>query len=172
MNWTKITEDDFHQALGAVPPAVHYHDGFLLGEPHDSRECRITGKDRNTFRAFAKIGDDFYKGDPLTVPEFNAERTKGFKVTRKYRVSLEASAAIMIEIEVDAEDVDDAETVGEQWLEANKAKVDDAVSDLLQDVDPNCLKAYAEKVGAPFTSIGVSAPDDEGFEVVDAFDPN
>lgn len=88
---------------------------------------------------------------------------------KKFRIAIEASAAIGVEIELEAETSEAALEAGERWLRKNKQKVSDAVEELLT-VDSNALDAYGKVVGAPFTHLYV-AEGDMGYEVVDAFEP-
>ncbi|WP_316200987.1 MULTISPECIES: hypothetical protein [unclassified Bradyrhizobium] len=89
----------------------------------------------------------------------------------KFRVALEASAAIGIEIEVDAVDAVAAEKVGTAWLSENRSTCDRIVSELIS-VDDNATRGYAEALMLPVTHVKVCQPDEEGFEVVDVFTPD
>jgi hypothetical protein len=81
MNWKPITEEDYDAALGALPPRVQLHDAFLLGEPYDWRPCTATaGRMLDTYHPYAQIRGAFYKGEPVTVPEFVQGHAKGFSL--------------------------------------------------------------------------------------------
>jgi hypothetical protein len=44
--------------------------GFLVGEPFDHRQCKVTGDVRASYAAFVAHGGKFYEGPNMTVPEF------------------------------------------------------------------------------------------------------
>ena len=68
--WKRVSERRYFEMLECLPPAVWLSYGFLVGEPHDHRECKITGRIAPSFAAFAKIGDAFYEGPTMTAEEF------------------------------------------------------------------------------------------------------
>lgn len=86
----------------------------------------------------------------------------------KFRITYECSAAIGIEIEVEANDRDAAEQAGERWLATNQRKLQDAVDELMS-VPDETLRGYSAVVNAPFTNM-FAAQGDNGFELVDVFD--
>jgi hypothetical protein len=56
---------------GGLPEGKWGHAyGFLFGEGHDQRECKVTGKVMPTYKAFVYAFGRFYEGDPMTIPEF------------------------------------------------------------------------------------------------------
>lgn len=84
MTWTKITYERYWDALEALPPALMTGSGFLLGEPHDHRTCKVTGDlFQPTFSAFVSKGSkwdegsEFYEHEPLTIAEFRDALRKG-----------------------------------------------------------------------------------------------
>ncbi len=71
MNWKPITPETYAEALNAVPPAMQTRLGFLAGEAVSDRVCKQVNEERATYRAFAKIGEDYYESkDPMTPGEF------------------------------------------------------------------------------------------------------
>jgi len=38
----ECTEERYNEMLGVLPPALWLAKGFLVGEPHDHRRCKIT----------------------------------------------------------------------------------------------------------------------------------
>jgi hypothetical protein len=79
VNWKPITEQEYDEALGALPPALHLSDCFLLGEPYSDRACNVTGRRAVTFHAYAKRDGGFFKAEPLTRLEFLQCRQAGFR---------------------------------------------------------------------------------------------
>jgi len=51
-------------------PTVWVGKGFLVGESHDHRKCKITGKIAPTYAAFFAAFGKYNEGDPITVVEF------------------------------------------------------------------------------------------------------
>lgn len=83
----------------------------------------------------------------------------------KYRVHFAASAAIGVEIEVEAETPEAAETTAQKlWDEKD---VTGCLWELI-DVDDNARDGFAEAIGLTIPYATVS-PDENGFEIVDAF---
>jgi hypothetical protein len=72
ITWKPITAERYFDMLGALPPALHVFEGFLLGEQYSSRVCRVTKEGRGTFMAFTQRGPHhfFEASEPLTKPEF------------------------------------------------------------------------------------------------------
>ena len=75
--WNPISEAEYDSALGALPPRVHYGEGFLLGEPYSFRRCSVEEKGAGTWSAYKVEGGSrreagaFYRAsEPLTVAEF------------------------------------------------------------------------------------------------------
>jgi hypothetical protein len=66
--WQPITEDRYDEMLGVLPPRLHYHDGFLVGEPMSF------DRGGQTWSAFRIInGHHFEASQPLTLAEFRKE---------------------------------------------------------------------------------------------------
>jgi hypothetical protein len=72
MPWKKCTEERYDEMLSILPPAIYLYHGFLVGEPASHRICTKSGGFRADFAAFVRIGDEFYEGPNLTLPEFRA----------------------------------------------------------------------------------------------------
>jgi hypothetical protein len=66
----EVTEARFDEMLGVLPPALHLSKGFLVGEPHDHRKCKVTGQTAPTFAAFFTHRGKFFESDPMTFAEF------------------------------------------------------------------------------------------------------
>ncbi len=67
LEWHPISESQYTQAMGCLPPAAHRDRHFLLGEPHDSHPR--TGAPR--FTCYLHLPTGFFCGSkPLTVQEF------------------------------------------------------------------------------------------------------
>ncbi len=67
--WHQITETEFFDALGAVPPALRWNDGFLQGEAID--HCPTTGRQR--FTAFHQVAGNYFRArEPMTRDQFKA----------------------------------------------------------------------------------------------------
>ncbi|WP_439398556.1 hypothetical protein ACRQ5Q_14690 [Bradyrhizobium sp. PMVTL-01] len=88
----------------------------------------------------------------------------------KFRIAFECSAAVGVEIEVDADNRDDAQRIGARWLRKNERRIVQAVDDLLIVQEP-AVTGYAQVSKLPITHIGASL-DEGGFELVDAFEPD
>ena len=68
------TQDKYYQMLGVLPPAFQDGYGFLVGEPHDHRRCKVTKMVRPTFAAFIQYrGEFFVSKKALTIPEYKAK---------------------------------------------------------------------------------------------------
>ena len=62
------TKDRYYEMLEVLPPAHWDSSGFLVGEPADHRECRITHVVRPTFAAFLKFDERYFESEwPLTM---------------------------------------------------------------------------------------------------------
>jgi hypothetical protein len=86
----------------------------------------------------------------------------------KYRVHYEASAAIGMEIEVEAEDRDAAEALGQSMLENGLSeKLADAAADLFGS-EPLAVEGYAG-MAFPELRYAVTSLDENGFDLVDVF---
>lgn len=77
--WVRTTYESFWEALECLPPALMRASGFLLGEPHDHRRCRVRGDIAPTYQAFKCYGDKWAEPGPfyasaecLTVDEYLA----------------------------------------------------------------------------------------------------
>jgi hypothetical protein len=70
--WKEVSEERYDEALGVLPPAMWVSKGFLLGEPHDHRLCRITNRIKPTYAAFISAHGRYWEGDPMTTNEFVA----------------------------------------------------------------------------------------------------
>jgi hypothetical protein len=68
----ECSEARYDEMLGILPPALRLGKGFLVGEPHDHRRCKITNQVMPTYTAFFNAFGKFYEGDPMTVKEFEA----------------------------------------------------------------------------------------------------
>ncbi|RWH50254.1 MAG: hypothetical protein E5V72_25255 [Mesorhizobium sp.] len=85
----------------------------------------------------------------------------------QFRVHFEASAAIGIEIAVEAEDEDDAQRIAQRMYDKGELMLTDVVSNLIKP-DPAAVAGYAEGSGKPFTYMTLEE-DENGFEIVDVF---
>jgi hypothetical protein len=68
----ECSSERYFERLYVLPPAVWLGKGFLVGEPHDHRRCKITNQVMPTYAAFFNAFGKFYEGDPMTVKEFEA----------------------------------------------------------------------------------------------------
>lgn len=69
IEWVEITEEKYHDALCALPPAAFTNGAFLLGEPDD----HDAGNGKPRFQGFAQRLGKFYASTrPLTRDEFLA----------------------------------------------------------------------------------------------------
>lgn len=50
--WVETTEDNYFEALEAVPPHYMGNGAFLLGEPATFRRCLITGHLQETYDGY------------------------------------------------------------------------------------------------------------------------
>jgi hypothetical protein len=48
----ECSEERYDTMLGILPPHLWIGKGFLVGEPHDHRECKIAGHTAPTYAAF------------------------------------------------------------------------------------------------------------------------
>ena len=77
--WVEIPEREYDSALGAVPPRVHYANGFLLGEPYSDRICDAQGMRAITYHAYRITdGKHFRASEPLTLAEFRRALGRSF----------------------------------------------------------------------------------------------
>lgn len=88
-------------------------------------------------------------------------------MTQKFRVHFEATAAIGIEIAVEASDEDEAKCIAEGMYERGELMFSDVVSELLKPPQL-ATDAFATASDKPITYVTVEE-DEEGFEVVDVF---
>jgi hypothetical protein len=65
----ECSEERYDEMLGILPPTVWVGKGFLVGEPHDHRACKITGNSANVCCLLRRLRR-YYEGDPMTVVEF------------------------------------------------------------------------------------------------------
>jgi hypothetical protein len=72
--WLEVSEEYYDEMLGVVPPAIMEKDGFLVGEPTTHRVCAVTKGVRATYAAFRERGGKFFEHDPMTVPEYRADK--------------------------------------------------------------------------------------------------
>ena len=73
MEWKEITEERYHEMLGAVPPAIWLAKGFLVGEAWRFKMCSKTATTRAGYAAFVHYKGRYWESDDaLTVPEFQA----------------------------------------------------------------------------------------------------
>jgi len=71
--FTEVSVGRYDEMLGVVPPALMDGRGFLVGEPTDHRECKISGLFRPTFAAFLYHNGKYYEStEAMTVPEYKA----------------------------------------------------------------------------------------------------
>jgi hypothetical protein len=70
MAWKEVSEKRYDEMLGVLPPALWLGKGFLVGEPHDHRRCRVSRKVMPTYAAVAYAFGRYYEGDPMTFAEF------------------------------------------------------------------------------------------------------
>jgi hypothetical protein len=68
----ECNEARYDGILGIVPPPLWLGKGFLVGEPHDHRRCKVTLKMMPTYAAFFYAFGKYYEGDPMTMAEFRA----------------------------------------------------------------------------------------------------
>ena len=68
----QCSEQRYDYMLGILPPALMDSKGFLVGEPHDHRPCKVLGQTAPTYAAFIHQAGKFYEGDPMTVAEYRA----------------------------------------------------------------------------------------------------
>jgi hypothetical protein len=66
----EITQKRYLEALEILPPILWTSYGFLQGEAHDHRKCRVTGQTAPTFAAFFTFYRKFFEADPMTMAEF------------------------------------------------------------------------------------------------------
>lgn len=71
----ECSEERYDTMLGILPPHLWIGKGFLVGEPHDHRECKITGHTA-PYAAFFNAFGTLYEGDPMTVAELRAFKVK------------------------------------------------------------------------------------------------
>jgi hypothetical protein len=86
----------------------------------------------------------------------------------KFKVHFEASAAIGIEIEVEAKNRDEAEIAGAGWFIKNQQLLETAADEIFCAPDQT-VKAYAETINQPITYMTMEL-DEAGFELVDTFE--
>ncbi|MBN7759737.1 hypothetical protein JYP52_01195 [Nitratireductor aquibiodomus] len=86
----------------------------------------------------------------------------------KFRVHFEASAAIGIEIVVEAQDEDDAEKIAQTQFDKGELKLTNVVDELIAP-SPYAVKSYAEATNQPISFVSVGQSDETGFEIVDVF---
>jgi capsular polysaccharide biosynthesis protein len=85
----------------------------------------------------------------------------------KYRVHFEASAAVGIGIEVEADSLEQAEKIANNLVKERQFDPEQVIEDLAPtEIEIN---AYAEAKGWPITHVEISP---ESFEVVDVFEPD
>ena len=73
MAWTETTEEQYHDMLDILPPALYSEHGFLVGEPVTHRPCRVTGDLSPTYDAFVYVRQKYYAAhESLTKAEFRA----------------------------------------------------------------------------------------------------
>lgn len=89
-------------------------------------------------------------------------------MTREYRVAFEASAAIGVEIQVEADDEDQAEEIAQKMVDSGQLKLTDITVDLLYPSELE-ISAYAEQENLPITHV-MFEEDENGFEIVDVFE--
>lgn len=85
----------------------------------------------------------------------------------KFRVHFEASAAIGVEIEIDAADEYEAAHKAQAMFDKGEINPASIAADLLH-ASEIAVEAYAEASGKPVTYVTVE-PDENGFEIVDTF---
>ena len=83
----------------------------------------------------------------------------------QFNVRFEASAAIGIEITINAEDGYEAQHIAQGMLDRGELMLTDGVSNLINP-DPAAVAGYAEGSGKPFSHMVVEE-DENGFEIVD-----
>jgi len=85
-----------------------------------------------------------------------------------YRVALETSAAIVVEIEIEANDLSAAESKAQALYYQGRLKLSDLTAELLNPPDEE-LRGYTEKVGTPIVRVYVEE-DEGGYEVIDSWE--
>jgi len=69
----RTSKERYYEALECLPPAHWDSNGFMVGEPTDHRECRITHVTRPTFAAFLKFDENYFESEEsITYPEFKS----------------------------------------------------------------------------------------------------
>jgi hypothetical protein len=68
----ECTEARYNEMLEILPPALWLGHGFLVGEPHDHRRCKVTKKMAPTYAAFFYGFGRYFEGEPMTMAEFRA----------------------------------------------------------------------------------------------------
>jgi hypothetical protein len=84
----------------------------------------------------------------------------------KFTVRFEATAAVGVEIEIEADSADEAETKGFEWLDENSSVLEEAAGIL--DAPEETVRGYAETVKQPITRVNLEL-DEAGFELTEAF---
>lgn len=85
----------------------------------------------------------------------------------KFRVHFEASAAIGVEVEIEADDEDAAKHAAERLYDRRELKLGDIVDELLKPSQA-ATDGYVQASGQPIKYITVEE-DEAGFEIVDVF---
>ena len=70
--WKEVSEARYDEMLGCLPPALWLAKGFLVGEPFDHRQCKVTDLCKPTYAAFIRHDSKFYGGPNMTADEFKA----------------------------------------------------------------------------------------------------
>jgi hypothetical protein len=85
VQWIEVTDEQYEDALGCVPPAMFWSGGFLIGEPYDHHA--LTGEPRYTaFVRKVTRGDgwserrSYQSSRPMTKREFREAKDKGIDV--------------------------------------------------------------------------------------------
>ncbi|MGE5512380.1 MAG: hypothetical protein ACM31O_14125 [Bacteroidota bacterium] len=86
---------------------------------------------------------------------------------KKYRVWFEASAAIGVEIEVEAASREEAKSIAAQKHRRREYGLDELVPELLKPTQ-DAVDGYAQRSSRPITFVTVEE-DESGFEVIDCF---
>jgi hypothetical protein len=69
-DWKEVPEQRYDEQMGVLPPAIYTTNGFLVGEPHDHRPCKVRGFVTATYAAFVSFEGRFFEGPNMTVAEF------------------------------------------------------------------------------------------------------
>jgi hypothetical protein len=84
-NLKQVTESNFFDALGALPPKDSTGNSFLLGEPASDRVCNVTSRYSPTWHGYIHTGDGIFLEtvQPVTRAEFAELRNETLQANSK-----------------------------------------------------------------------------------------